>query len=100
MHVSAIDLNFLEKHIYVSGLSKLLTMLTEVNNFWLSYFGTGAGTAGTSSQGSSGDGMANNNVSPHQTRLQAAAAAAAIYEKSFVYPSPNALTRYSSFKSL
>ncbi|KAH6809887.1 RING/U-box superfamily protein [Perilla frutescens var. frutescens] len=51
----------------------------------------GTSTAGTSSQGSSGDGVANDNVSQHQARLQAAAAAAAIYEKSFVYPSPNAL---------
>ncbi|XP_047958937.1 ERAD-associated E3 ubiquitin-protein ligase HRD1B-like [Salvia hispanica] len=51
----------------------------------------GTGTAGTSTQGSSGDGVANDNVSQHQIRLQAAAAAASLYEKSFVYPSPNAL---------
>lgn len=72
-----------------------MSILTPYCGF--SVFGTGAGAAGTSSQGSSGDSAANNNVSQHQTRLQAAAAAAAIYEKSFVYPSPNALMRYSPF---
>ncbi|KAK4485657.1 hypothetical protein RD792_008300 [Penstemon davidsonii] len=49
----------------------------------------GTSTAGASSQGSTGDGVANENVSHHQARLQAAARAASIYEKSFVYPSPN-----------
>ncbi|KAL3819494.1 hypothetical protein ACJIZ3_005399 [Penstemon smallii] len=49
----------------------------------------GTSTAGTSSQGSASDGVANENVSHHQARLQAAARAASIYEKSFVYPSPN-----------
>ncbi|KAL0372495.1 UNVERIFIED_CONTAM: ERAD-associated E3 ubiquitin-protein ligase HRD1A [Sesamum calycinum] len=48
-------------------------------------------TPGTPSQGSVGDRVANDNVSHHQARLQAAAAAASIYEKSFVYPSPNTL---------
>ncbi|PIN07759.1 E3 ubiquitin ligase [Handroanthus impetiginosus] len=52
----------------------------------------GSSSAGTSSQGSGADGMANVNVSQHQARLQAAASAASLYEKSFVYPSPNALT--------
>ncbi|KAI3467283.1 hypothetical protein Pfo_023946 [Paulownia fortunei] len=51
----------------------------------------GTSTAGTSSQGSSVNGVANDNVSQHQARLQAAASAASLYEKSFVYPSPNAL---------
>lgn len=52
----------------------------------------GVSASGTSSQASSaGDGVANDNVSQHQSRLQAAAAAASIYEKSFVYPSPNTL---------
>ncbi|XP_057777299.1 ERAD-associated E3 ubiquitin-protein ligase HRD1B-like [Salvia miltiorrhiza] len=59
----------------------------------------GTGTAGTSSEGSSGDGVANENVSQHQTRLQAAAAAATLYEKSFVYPSPNALMRSPGYAS-
>ncbi|XP_075495494.1 ERAD-associated E3 ubiquitin-protein ligase HRD1B-like isoform X1 [Primulina tabacum] len=52
----------------------------------------GVSASGTSSQASSaGVGVANDNVSQHQSRLQAAAAAASIYEKSFVYPSPNTL---------
>lgn len=42
-------------------------------------------------QGSTGDGAADANISPQQARLRAAAAAAAIYEKSFVYPSPSTL---------
>lgn len=45
-------------------------------------------------QGSTGDGAANANISPQQARLRAAAAAAAIYEKSFVYPSPSTLVWY------
>ncbi|KAJ4951452.1 hypothetical protein NE237_028284 [Protea cynaroides] len=49
----------------------------------------GIGAASTSTQGSE-DGAADNNWRQHQTRLQAAAAAAAVYEKSFVYPSVNA----------
>ncbi|KAI3452882.1 hypothetical protein Pfo_009545 [Paulownia fortunei] len=51
----------------------------------------GTSTPGPSSQGSVGDSVANDNVSQHQARLQAAASAASIYEKSFVYPSPNTL---------
>ncbi|EPS66902.1 hypothetical protein M569_07872, partial [Genlisea aurea] len=50
----------------------------------------GASSSGTSSQGLSGAAV-NNNISHHQARLQAAVAAASIYEKSFVYPSPNTL---------
>ncbi|KAL0363888.1 UNVERIFIED_CONTAM: ERAD-associated E3 ubiquitin-protein ligase HRD1B [Sesamum angustifolium] len=60
----------------------------------------GTGTAGTSSQGSTVDGAANNNVSQHQARLQAAASAASLYEKSFVYPSPNALMWSPGYTSL
>ncbi|KAG2700883.1 hypothetical protein I3843_06G018200 [Carya illinoinensis] len=48
----------------------------------------GTGTGSTSAQGS---GVAGDNLSQHQTRLQAAAAAASIYEKSYVYPSANTL---------
>ncbi|KAL0447016.1 UNVERIFIED_CONTAM: ERAD-associated E3 ubiquitin-protein ligase HRD1A [Sesamum latifolium] len=51
----------------------------------------GTSTPGTSSQGSVGDRVEIDNVSHHQARLQAAATAASIYEKSFVYPSPNTL---------
>ncbi|KAK6116438.1 hypothetical protein DH2020_049900 [Rehmannia glutinosa] len=51
----------------------------------------GTSTPGTSSQGTVGDRAGNDNVSPHQARLQAAASAASIYEKSFVYPSPNTI---------
>ncbi|KAL8518589.1 hypothetical protein ACS0TY_009807 [Phlomoides rotata] len=53
----------------------------------------GASIAGTPPQGSSGDGVANDNVSQHQDRLRAAASAASIYEKSFVYPYPKDLMR-------
>ncbi|XP_054792689.1 ERAD-associated E3 ubiquitin-protein ligase HRD1B-like [Prosopis cineraria] len=51
--------------------------------------GTGTNT-GNSSQAEGGSGVATDNLSRHQARLQAAAAAAAMYEKSFVYPSPSA----------
>lgn len=51
--------------------------------------GTGAGS--TSAQGSAGSGEAGDNLSQHQVRLQAAAAAASVYEKSYVYPSANTL---------
>ncbi|KAI3867173.1 hypothetical protein MKX03_003041 [Papaver bracteatum] len=50
---------------------------------------TGIG-GGTSPQGSAG-GAANTHLTQHQARIQAAAAAAAIYEKSYVYPSANTL---------
>ncbi|KAL2545601.1 ERAD-associated E3 ubiquitin-protein ligase [Forsythia ovata] len=45
-------------------------------------------SAASTSHGSVG---ANANITQHQARLQAAASAASIYEKSFVYPSPNTL---------
>ena len=48
----------------------------------------------TSAQGSVGNGLAGDNLSQHQARLQAAAAAASIYEKSYVYPSANTLVWY------
>uniref|UniRef100_A0A7N0VBL3 RING-type E3 ubiquitin transferase n=1 Tax=Kalanchoe fedtschenkoi TaxID=63787 RepID=A0A7N0VBL3_KALFE len=51
----------------------------------------GASTA-VASQSSTGNGAADNPLSPQEARLRAAAAAASIYEKSFVYPSTNALT--------
>ncbi|XP_059667387.1 ERAD-associated E3 ubiquitin-protein ligase HRD1B-like isoform X2 [Cornus florida] len=51
----------------------------------------GTGTASASSQALTGGGAANNNISQHQARLQAAAAAASIYEKSYVYPSASTL---------
>ncbi|PON41474.1 E3 ubiquitin-protein ligase synoviolin/Hrd [Parasponia andersonii] len=50
----------------------------------------GTGISGLSAQGSPG-GVAGDNLSHHQARLQAAAAAASIYEKSYVYPSANTL---------
>lgn len=56
-------------------------------------------TAGTSgavpSQGSSANVVADNPLSRQEARLRAAAAAASIYEKSFVYPSANRFTWYS-----
>ncbi|KAL3840540.1 hypothetical protein ACJIZ3_025131 [Penstemon smallii] len=61
----------------------------------------GTTTAGTSSQGSiNGECVANDNVTQHQARLQAAASAASIYEKSFVYPSPNTLMWSSGYALL
>ncbi|XP_030529835.1 ERAD-associated E3 ubiquitin-protein ligase HRD1B-like [Rhodamnia argentea] len=60
----------------------------------------GAASTSTSSQGSSDVGLAGNNLSGHQARIQAAAAAASIYEKSFVYPSTNALVWSSGYAYL
>lgn len=51
----------------------------------------GTGMGSTTSQGSAGSGLAGENLSQHQARLRAAAAAASIYEKSYVYPSANTL---------
>ncbi|XP_004241442.1 ERAD-associated E3 ubiquitin-protein ligase HRD1B isoform X1 [Solanum lycopersicum] len=59
--------------------------------------GSGYSQQGTSlastSRGSQADPRTNGYVSQHQARLQAAVAAAAIYEKSFVYPSAPTLSR-------
>lgn len=60
----------------------------------------GSGPPGTSSQGSGSGGGANDNFSHHKARLQAAAAAASIYEKSFVYPSPNTLVWSPGYATL
>ncbi|CAI8617114.1 unnamed protein product [Vicia faba] len=43
---------------------------------------------GSSAQNEVGNGVACDSLSRHQARLQAAASAASIYEKSYVYPSP------------
>ncbi|KAH7839853.1 hypothetical protein Vadar_009650 [Vaccinium darrowii] len=51
----------------------------------------GTGAVSTPSQSATGDGIANDSISQHQARLKAAAAAASIYERSFVYPSANTL---------
>ncbi|KAG5533979.1 hypothetical protein RHGRI_027987 [Rhododendron griersonianum] len=51
----------------------------------------GTGAVSTPSQRATGDGVANDSISQHQARLKAAAAAASIYERSFVYPSANTL---------
>ena len=59
--------------------------------------GTGTSATGTSSQGSVSSGEANGNISQHQARLQAAASAASMYQKSFVYPSPSTLAWYALF---
>ncbi|KAL3636215.1 hypothetical protein CASFOL_020762 [Castilleja foliolosa] len=56
------------------------------------FFVRTSSTPGASSQGTVGNLAGRENVSPHQARLQAAAAAAAIYKKSYVYPSPNAIS--------
>ncbi|XP_058085612.1 ERAD-associated E3 ubiquitin-protein ligase HRD1A-like isoform X2 [Magnolia sinica] len=48
----------------------------------------GSGVTGTSAQSSEGNAV-DNDMSQHQARLQAAAAAASVYEKSFIYPPAN-----------
>ncbi|XP_024985193.1 ERAD-associated E3 ubiquitin-protein ligase HRD1B-like isoform X2 [Cynara cardunculus var. scolymus] len=60
----------------------------------------GANSANTSSQDQNGDGAGSGNISRHQKRVQAAAAAASIYQKSFVYPSPSTLTWSSGYAVL
>ncbi|KAM0940022.1 putative transcription factor C2H2 family [Dioscorea sansibarensis] len=50
----------------------------------------GSATPSTSTQGSAGD-ATTENTSQHQARLRAAAMAASLYEKSFVYPPRNTL---------
>ncbi|CAI9289090.1 unnamed protein product [Lactuca saligna] len=57
----------------------------------------GANSATTSSQERNGDGAESGNISRHQKRVQAAAAAASIYQKSFVYPSPSSLPWSSGY---
>nr|DAD19260.1 TPA_asm: hypothetical protein HUJ06_020723 [Nelumbo nucifera] len=57
------------------------------------------GAAGTSSQGSA-DGVVDDNLRQHYARLQAATAAASIYEKSYVYPSSNAFAWYPGYSLL
>lgn len=56
---------------------------------------TGTGTTSSSAQGSGGTGAVGDSLSHHQARVQAAAAAASIYEKSYVYPFANTLAWYS-----
>lgn len=60
----------------------------------------GANSANTSSQDQTDDGAGSGNISRHQKRVQAAAAAASIYQKSFVYPSPSSLTWSSGYAVL
>ncbi|XVE59741.1 hypothetical protein DITRI_Ditri05aG0070600 [Diplodiscus trichospermus] len=49
------------------------------------------GSSSNSAAQGPGGNMATDNLTQHQARLQAAAAAASIYEKSYVYPSSNSL---------
>ncbi|KAK8615302.1 hypothetical protein V6N13_069078 [Hibiscus sabdariffa] len=56
---------------------------------WSDAQGQGSRTS-SARQGSGGD-MATDNLTQHQARLQAAASAASIYERSYVYPSANTL---------
>ncbi|KAL6008241.1 hypothetical protein ACLOJK_033747 [Asimina triloba] len=51
----------------------------------------GSGLAGTSTQVPEGNNAVDDTMRHHQARLQAAAAAASMYEKSFVYPSANTI---------
>lgn len=57
-----------------------------------------AGTSGPA-QGSAGA-MASPTLDSNQARLQAASAAAAVYERSFVYPCPNTLVWYPGYAAL
>lgn len=68
---------------------------TSIGNGLIIWWETGPSNTGTSSNGASGDGLANGNINHHQARVQAAAAAAAVYGKSFVYPSANMAMWYS-----
>ncbi|KAG5559021.1 hypothetical protein RHGRI_008818 [Rhododendron griersonianum] len=65
---------------------------TSTSGSWAEAHQQGTGTASTPSQSSSGDGEVNDIVRQHQARLQAAAAAASIYGRSFVYPSVDTFT--------
>lgn len=60
----------------------------------------GANSANASSQDRTGDGAESGNLSRDQKRAQAAAAAASIYQKSFVYPSPSSVTWSSGYAVL
>lgn len=66
-----------------------------LQNFTVLIVFSGANSANASSQDQNGDGAESGNISRHQKRVQAAAAAASIYQKSFVYPSPSTLTWYA-----
>ncbi|KAK9079814.1 hypothetical protein SSX86_001487 [Deinandra increscens subsp. villosa] len=57
----------------------------------------GVNSENTSSQDQNRDAARDENMSGHQKRVQAAAAAASIYQKSFVYPSPSTLTWSSGY---
>ncbi|KAL8216567.1 hypothetical protein R6Q57_023404 [Mikania cordata] len=57
----------------------------------------GANSENTPSQDQNGDASGSENVSRHQKRVQAAAAAASIYQKSFVYPSPSTFAWSSGY---
>nr|XP_043630333.1 ERAD-associated E3 ubiquitin-protein ligase HRD1B-like [Erigeron canadensis] len=57
----------------------------------------GTNSANASSHERTGDGAGSGNISSHQKRVQAAASAASIYQKSFVYPSPGSLTWSSGY---
>lgn len=61
---------------------------------------TGTGTSNSSAQGSSSTDVAGDNLSHHQARVRAAAAAASIYEKSYVYPFASTLAWYALSLSL
>ncbi|KAM5557917.1 ERAD-associated E3 ubiquitin-protein ligase HRD1B [Rosa sericea] len=60
----------------------------------------GTGISGTTAQGSTSGGAAGDNMSHHEARLRAAAAAASIYEKSYVYPSANRLVWSAGYAAL
>ncbi|PWA91275.1 Zinc finger, RING/FYVE/PHD-type [Artemisia annua] len=60
----------------------------------------GANSSNTSPQDQTGDAAGSGNISRQQKRVQAAAAAASIYQKSFVYPSPSSSLTWSSGHAL
>ncbi|GJU19417.1 hypothetical protein Tco_1152759 [Tanacetum coccineum] len=57
---------------------------------------TGENSSNTLPQDQTGDAVGSGNISRQQKRVQAAAAATSIYQKSFVYPSPSSSLTWSS----
>lgn len=56
----------------------------------------GGSSSSSASQGSAAGNSAGNSLSGNEARLRAAATAASLYEKSFVYPSASSLTWYDA----
>lgn len=57
-------------------------------------------STGSTAHAEAGGGVGTDNLSQHQARLRAAAAAASIYEKSYVYPSATSFVWYGDISFL